>query len=346
MNKTAISYCDFSWNPIRGCARVSPGCQSCYAEAIAARFSGGPYVCGELGDPTAPFHGIATMTPAGPRWTGDVRLIEAKLDEPLRARRSAEKFLRQHGRKPIVFVEDMGDLFYERVPVEWQDRVFAVMREADWFDYLVLTKRAEEMAEYVLDGERFAYVNPSGCGCLCHEGCDNTGGCEHCEDVHVWPLPHVWLGVSAEDQQRADERIPHLLKLADAGWRTWISAEPLLGPINLDGVWGYPGSADGALLARWPVHALAIGGESGHGARPCQVEWIESLVSQAQAAGVKCHVKQLGSKPLIDRVTAPLGIGPQRDWWVKLRDAHGADPSEWPERLRVREWPESLRGAR
>ena len=309
MNRTKISYCDFSWNPVRGCARVSPGCQSCYAERIAARFSGSsdedlwrgrgiPYVS------HAPFVGVARMTADGPRWTGEVSLVESKLDEPLRARRSAEKFLAQHGRKPIVFVEDMGDLYYEAVPVEWQDRVFAVMALADWFDYLVLTKRAEQMAEHALSPGRRSEIYESAAteafdewsvagrsGQLpAHAQISDGQDGSAVKITTAWPLPHVMLGVSAEDQPRFDERVGHLYRLSQAGWRTWMSLEPLLGPIDMR--MGGMSLAEYAPHRPFALERIAIGGESGPGARPCAVEWVESLVSQARAAGVKCHVKQ------------------------------------------------------
>jgi protein gp37 len=406
-----ISYCDWTWSPIRGCRRVSPGCEHCYAERIAARFARPRLEVDhnpDTGDPAGvvrslPFTGIANMTPDGPRWTGEVDLVESKLDEPLRARRSAETFLREHGRKPIVFVEDMGDLFYEKVLETWIADVASVLLLAHWFDFLILTKRAARMADLLAGDSAFSALGV---------------------------IPHVWLGASAEDQPRFDERWSHLRKLAAAGWKTWISFEPLLGPVDagrqLQGGRTLHVSADvagmlrnqsfdcldddGRPLTRVEAEAqlrallargvklikgsndcvgfsdqtgclghptpkpewIAIGGESGPGARPCAVEWVESLVSQARAAGVKCHVKQLGRYPVIRAVDpaikGPAVIDAQRaidlEWPLGthfgnptkdaalggrvalLRDSHGADPSEWPERLRVREWPASLRGTR
>lgn len=339
MNRTSISYADFSWNPIRGCRRVSPGCEHCWAEKMAVRFSGPGQPYEGIADvPSGGRHGQSGRTRTGVkgRWTGEVRLIEAKLDEPLRARRSAERFLREHGRKPIVFVMDMGDLFYERVPDEWIDRVFAAMALAPWFDYLVLTKRADRMADYITGAcsrnpgwrER-AYTIP---------GVESKQA-EQLLDVGL-PLPCVWLGGSAENQETFDARWEYLRRLAVAGWQTWLSLEPLLGPISMrlgqtfhlsadvegllrnksfdalqdEGRPLSPSEAKAQLLelrARGvklikgsddcvgfsdqtgcPGHEqprpdrIAIGGESGPGARPCAVEWIESLVRQAQAAGV------------------------------------------------------------
>lgn len=110
-DKSKIEWTDATWNPIRGCTRVSEGCTNCYAETVAARFSG----------PGQPYDELAKMVtrPDGrheARWTGEVRLIETHLDDPLR------------WRKPrMVFVNSMSDLFHEKVPDEWIDRIFAVM---------------------------------------------------------------------------------------------------------------------------------------------------------------------------------------------------------------------------
>ena len=135
----------------------------------------------------------------------------------------------------------------------------------------------------------------------------------------VWPLPNIWLGVSAEDQSTADERIPVLLD-TPATIR-FVSAEPLLGPIDLE---RYP-SLD------WVI----AGGESGHGARPCNTAWIQSIIEQCRAAGTAVFVKQLGSAPAYPREANGGRVG----HYVGLHDRKGGDPAEWPDDLRVREWP-------
>jgi protein gp37 len=325
MNKTAIEYADFSWNPTRGCRRVSPGCEHCYAERIAARFSRSDHQTKTRAVKHGPFFGIANMTPSGPRWTGKVALIDAELTAPLRARRSAEKFLREHGRKPRVFVCDMSDLFYEQVPDEWIDRIFAVMALAPWFDYLVLTKRTERMLKYFSLPLRHNQIEL---------GAEKVGpGPVHLGGKHVLhslPFPHVRLGGSVEDQQRADERLPHLMTLAAAGWQTFVSAEPLLSPIHLKG--------EGVKLG-W----LILGGESGPGARPCEIDWIRSLVQQGKAAEVPVFVKQLGARPMDGAVEwrgdSMRGAQPLRR--VCLRHPKGGDPTEWPADLRVKDFPTS-----
>src|SRR5271169_4539606 len=126
MPKTTIEWTDRTWNPTRGCSRISEGCRNCYAERIAARFSKGradkPKRQGE-------FQGFAILTPSGPRWTGKVELVESKLTDPL------------HWRKPQrVFVNSMSDLFHEALMDEDIDKVFAVMALCPHISFQILTK--------------------------------------------------------------------------------------------------------------------------------------------------------------------------------------------------------------
>lgn len=295
MNTTAIEWTDLTWNPTRGCSRVSPGCEHCYAERIAARFSKEDHQTKTRERKRGPFAGFARMTPNGPSWTGRVELVESELTEPLRRRRWAEKFLREHGRKPLVFVDSMSDLCHERLSDKAIHRVFHTMAEAVWFDFVVLTKRAGRL--------------PAICGAR----------------PRGWVLPHVYLGVSVEDQQRADARLPHLMQVAAMGWKTVVSAEPLLSPLHLKGEWVKLG---------W----LIIGGESGPNSRPCELACIRSLRDQATAAGVPCYIKQLGSRP-IESDDGPRLAPYTHQERLKLRHPRGADPSEWPADLRIREEP-------
>ena len=128
----------------------------------------------------------------------------------------------------------------------------------------------------------------------------------------AWPLPNVWVGVSVENQEQADKRIPDLLATPAAG--RWLSCEPLLGLLN---------------LSPWlsGIKWVVIGGESGLYARTCNVAWVRSLVQQCQKAGVACFVKQLGSNQMSSS---------GKHSWIQTK---GGNPSEWPEDLRVREYP-------
>lgn len=305
----------------------------------AHRFSG----------PGRPFHGLTKQTNAGPQWTGVVRTLPELLLEPLTWRQPAR-----------VFVNSMSDLFHDDVPDEFIDRVFAVMSLASRHTFQILTKRAERMHRYMtarnhLGSLRDAAINGSIWSLLgTRRGSKiHHGGNWRCK----WPLPNVWLGVSTEDQRRADERIPLLLQTPAAV--RFISAEPLIGQIKLKTRWrkspacsfcddagNYIGTENLCPCGRQSVGLdwVIVGGESGHGARPCHIEWITSIVGQCQAAGTSVFVKQLGAdlrrtgfcRDCADEDgTCPHdGIACEG-----LKDPKGGDPAEWPERLRVREFP-------
>lgn len=123
---TTIEWTEATWNPVRGCSRVSPGCQHCYAERMAARFSG----------QGRPFQGLAVMSHAGPRWTNRVVCVQELVELPLRWKRPRS-----------IFVNSMSDLFHEDVPESFISRVFDTMRRASWHRFQVLTKRAARLRE-------------------------------------------------------------------------------------------------------------------------------------------------------------------------------------------------------
>jgi protein gp37 len=310
-----IEWTDRTWNPTRGCSIVSPGCVNCYAMKQAHRFSG----------PGKAYDGLTKQTKAGPQWTGIVRLVESALNEPLTWRKPAR-----------VFVNSMSDLFHESLPNEAIAQVFHVMYgEASGTNdaphtYQILTKRPERMRDW------FRWLR------------DYDGDDAMITALSVYlrtsgPHKRVWLGVSCEDQKRADERIPLLLETQAAV--RFISAEPLLGPIDLRPAWnrGLP------WLRPDGINWVIVGGESGPGARPCRVDWIESIVRQCRDAGVACFVKQLGRMPTSvswfrpdwpDHVT--YRNDPVHSFILNLADSKGGDPSDWPSKLRVREFPMSV----
>lgn len=300
---SSIEWTDVTWGPIRGCSRVSEGCRNCYAERMAARYSG----------PGLAFEGFAR---AG-KWTGRVELIPEKLDEPLRWRKPQR-----------VFVNSMSDLFHEALPDEAIDRVFAVMAMAERHTFQVLTKRPSRMAGYLADGERQHEIE---------RRMYELGGDEDAQSVPAWPLPNVWLGVSVEDQAMADERIPLLLQTPAAV--RFVSLEPLLGPVKAERFltpwcWrGSEGHSDRGECNPTKLNWAIVGGESGPGARAFDVAWARSVVRQCREAGVPCFVKQLGARP----VAAPLQDDEVR--FRRRQHSKGGDPAEWPEDLRVREFP-------
>ena len=267
-----ITWTEETWNPIRGCTRVSEGCRFCYAERQAARFSG----------PGQPYEGLVRQTSQGPLWTGKIRLVEEHLNDPLRWQKPRR-----------VFVNSMSDLFHEGLGAEDIAGIFGVMALAWRHQFQVLTKRPQRM-QTLLSGYYFprflqnTVSNP------------NNQFAKRPSDLPVWPLPNVWLGTSIEDQATADERIPLLLQTPAAV--RWISAEPLLGPVDLSAfITPPPGRwitlEDGADVfdSSGPgLNWVVVGGESGPGARPMHPQWARDLREQCQQAGVPFHFKQWG----------------------------------------------------
>ena len=341
---TGIEWTDRVWNPITGCQKVSPGCKHCYAETVAHRFWETQYVhTVERGFiPVKAYAGDA-MT-GTPRKFTDVMCHEDRLLKPLSWRTGAR-----------VFVNSMSDLFHEDVPDAFIDRVFAVMAIASRHTFQVLTKRPERMRAYF---QSFTQPDAFRRGWNLAAWVDSIGHNDHLEAIEAIQrgLPNVWLGVSVEDQQRADERIPLLLETPAAV--RFISAEPLLGPVDLRGLVYYPGHSldaftgtataidDGVFLGHpfgppnvdQGIDWVIVGGESGHSARVCEIQWIRQIVRQCREAGTPCFVKQLGRNPL-DRVPVRDIVEALAAVGAFLEDPKGGDPAEWPEDLRVREFP-------
>lgn len=273
---THIEWTDATWNPITGCSIVSPGCARCYAMKLAGtRLQHHPSRVGLTAD-----------SKTGPVWTGEVRLNENWLDQPLRWKRPRRIFVCAH-----------GDLFAENVPDAWIDKVFAVMALARQHTFQVLTKRANRMRQYLASasadqvrdrwyrsvpaGEWYVSVAEAYAGIHPHAS-EETRALYH-KPQPVWPLPNVWLGVSAERRQEWLHRTMHL-RCTPAATR-FVSVEPLLGDLghlNLDG-----------------IDQVIVGGESGDGARPMHPAWVREIEEQCAQSGTAFFFKQWGNwKPI------------------------------------------------
>lgn len=263
-----------------GCVKTSPGCAHCYSEALALRWDRGRLFNARNMEEMEPF------------------LDEAELQQMLTAKKVS-------GSK--VFVGDMTDVAGEWVSDDLLDHLFAVMALRGDATFQVLTKRADRLATYFATGKpwqriSFWMFDHNKYSRLAAE----VGGRK------TWPLPNVWLGVSAENQQYADERIPRLLATPAAV--RFVSYEPALGPLTLHkylaececghghGFTACPNTGGVARVCHVPecpchglrprLHWLIAGGESGPGHRPCEIEWFASLARQCAAAGVAFHMKQ------------------------------------------------------
>ncbi len=339
----SIEWTGRTWNPTRGCSRVSPGCEHCYAETTAHRFS----------RPGMAYHGLVKLTKKGPRWNGRMRLEATKIGDPLRWRKPG-----------LVFVNSMSDLFHPNLLNEQIAAVFGVMAGCPRQTFQVLTKHPERAFAWFQWAEKAAkgrFWGPT----MAQMGADmyHRAGDEAATDTlwKAWsrsagvrlPLPNVWIGTSAENQAYADERIPWLQRIPAAV--RFVSLEPLLGPIELRGsgvpkpgnVWQECDceqidnrdvpcpvcEARGPLTGERGLQWVIVGGESGQGARPCALPWVDSIVRACRDAKVPCFVKQLGARPW------------EETGRVVLTHRKGGKVEEWPENLRVREFPRGGRHA-
>lgn len=262
-DKSSIEWTDATWNPVVGCSRVSEGCRHCYAEVMAARLR-------EMGQ--SRYAGLTTGTGQKARWTGEVRLVPEALALPLRWKRPRR-----------IFVNSMSDLFHESLSNETIAAVFGVMAAAPQHTFQLLTKRPERASRWFgwLTGLRGPTGHVAPCdpvmGCMMRaadRGLVAEMTAANQLSAPPWPLPNVWLGVSVEDQKAADERIPHLLQCPAAV--RWISAEPLLGPVDFTPPkWrGSNVDQDDWLQA---IDWVVVGGESGPGARPMLPTWARGI---------------------------------------------------------------------
>lgn len=262
---TGIEWTDATWNPIRGCSRVSEGCRNCYAESVAARFSG----------PGLPYEGLARRTASGEaRWTGVAKMVPKMLDQPMRWQKPRR-----------IFVNSMSDLFHESLDFRDIAAIFGVMALAERHTFQVLTKRPARMVEWFQWASRVDIITEMS-EALSAELGDGFASLAYRASAG-WPLPNVWLGVSVEDQAAADERIPLLMKTPAA--IRFLSCEPLLGPVDFRTVPGFNRVALD-LSNFWVI----VGGESGPGARPMRPSWVHQIRYLCSNAGVPFFFKQWG----------------------------------------------------
>lgn len=265
-DKSKIEWTDATWNPVTGCTKVSEGCRNCYAKTFTERFEGTPGHYFETG-----FR---------------ITLRPDKLNQPY------------HWKRPRrIFVNSMSDLFHNDIPDDYIWSIFEVMAKCPQHTFQVLTKRPERMVE-MLNGRYWRNLGTEEKPFYARIA---KGG--HREgDVPY--LPNVWIGVSVENQQAADERIPLLLETPAAV--RFLSCEPLLGLVNLskwlltpgwspsyydpDNIHGYPNAEPTNDYINWVI----VGGESGSKARPMHLDWARNLRDQCLSAGIPFFFKQWG----------------------------------------------------
>lgn len=340
MSLTKIEWCDFTWNPWIGCEKVSPGCLRCYAERLAktrlagmlrqyALASGRYYATTSgLGEDSIPVWGKGSVRrPASEKvWHDPLRWDAAVHEGRFRQCACGHRELRKRtdrgwaenssrcsapgcqagsgeseADRPTVFSLSLGDWLDPEVPTAWRLRMLEIIYQAQWLDFLLLTKRPQhffDLLQVVLEHPRH---EPN-------DGFKSWLGRWVCYGVAP---ANVALGVSVEDQERWDERVP-ILKRTPTMMR-FVSAEPLLGELDLR-------LAGDAHRVDWVI----VGGETGPGAVHTTEESVRSVVWQCQAALVPVFVKQMGEA------------------WANLvpgRERRGKAMAEWPEAVRVRQFP-------
>jgi protein gp37 len=293
---TEISWTDKTWNPLVGCSKTSTGCKNCYAVQQAYRNEAIGKTMENPGR-LAYYEGLTEKRGNRIEWTGTVNFVPEALEIPLKRKKPTK-----------WFVNSMSDLFHESVSDEWIDKIFAVMALTSHHTYQVLTKRPDRMRAYLsnANGADNVLVRVLRCAREIRSGLPLSASRGLASELG-WPYQNIWLGVSVENQQVADERIPILLDTPAAV--RFLSCEPLLEKVDIS-----------AFLER--VSWVIVGGESGSNARPCELAWIESIVEQCRAAGVACWVKQLGTNC--------------RGW---SSSGKGDNPEHWPASIQVQQFP-------
>lgn len=277
--KNNIGWTQQTWNPIIGCSKVSPGCDHCYAEHMAARLAG-------MG--RTQYQAVTYLDQLGSvRWNGQTRLVESALEKPL------------HWKAPRrIFFCSMSDVFHTNTPGAWIDRVLGMVRITPRHTYQVLTKRAGHMRHYFADlaagaaGVPRPYTDGITYNAAALAYIYQTGRC----------LPNLWLGVTAEDQERADERIPNLLATRAAV--RFVSIEPMLEAVDLT-PWLHANAHNGHRTLDWVI----VGGETGPGARYMQSDWAVDIRDQCRDANVPFYFKRHSTASHHEKENSTLLVG-------------------------------------
>ncbi len=373
---SSIEWTDATWNPVIGCTPVSPGCLNCYAAGMARRHRKNPSQPA-YHDRAAVVDGKTVHLPVVDTkngravFTGEVRELIDRVEEPFRWRKPRlvfvnsmsdlfhEKVTREFQAR-VFAVMGLASWHTYQVLTKRPEIMADTLNDPD-FAYLV-EEMSGEYCDYAYEvAKYYGYFDPQ----------ERLSTDWAAQDHLRMPMPNVWVGTSCENQAMAEERVPWLLKCPAAV--RFVSAEPLLGPIDftaldLDekhhsfqaGAVPFRINALSQMDDRWFINShrtldqVIAGGESGPHARPCSAQWIRSIVGQCGAAGRAVFVKQMGSvvyagddagsaerwprfpDVIGDRNQADDTMGRR----VHLEDSKGGDMSEWPEDLRVRQWPQ------
>jgi protein gp37 len=254
---TKIEWTDKTWNPIVGCSKISAGCVNCYAAEAAKspRLQQFPQYAHVGG------------------WDGKVQFVDSQLRLPFTWRKSKR-----------IFVCSMSDLFHENISDFWRNKIFAVIAICKQHNFQILTKRPENMRRYFASNPWQGIANEI--ERIGDNPCTGHLVDEILEMSDVDYLENCWLGVTVENQDMADKRIPILLQTPAK--IHWLSVEPLLEEVDL----GFCGTRYSCPTIRGYIDWVVVGGESGGSRRQCEVKWIEKIVKQCDNAVIDVFVKQ------------------------------------------------------
>jgi protein gp37 len=280
---TEIPWTDTAWNPLAGCTRKSAACRHCYAETATAESA----LAGGWGQ------GHVETGEGGAAWTGTITLREDRLSLPLDLKDPCR-----------IFVNSLSDLFHESLPEATIDRIFAIMAGAPHHIFQVLTKRPKTMQPYIADpatpGRIAGLVAGLGIGA----------------GISSWPLPNVWLGVTAENQKEADRRIPLLLETPAV--LRWVAAEPLLEAIDLKpGTW-LKADTNHRLEPGAKLDWVVAGGEISAEAKPCHPDWARSLRDQCLGAKTPFFWTRWGEHVPVTGVEEKPASEPDKMTWERI----------------------------
>ena len=301
---SAIEWTDHTWTPVVGCDAISPACANCYAALMAARLE-------SMGQEK--YAGLATRNGNVGKWTGKVTFWEPDLVKPLTVRKPSRWFLTSMGDvgHDKLTDEQVAELFgvmavagaegpFHReqdgvrlgTPIAWSDGTSSPSKwpnhSSGPHTFMVLSKRSARIAA-LLGSLRFRKLVSDSAYRWAHNRVCAGGIADHIyppwsnfrgEPSSCWPMANVFIGCTAENQERADELRPHMASIAAAGWKTFVSYEPALGPVDWTG-WEF-------------LQQLISGGESGHRARPSHPDWFRSARDFAEALGIAYLHKQNG----------------------------------------------------
>lgn len=304
MGKTAIQWADYTFNSWEGCTKVAPECKNCYAETLVDhRFGRVKWGKGQQRRRTSAAYWKQPL-----RWNKEIegRALcnscgYAELIGSDDCRNCGLNFSEENRHRPRVFCLSLGDWLDEEVPVEWLADLLRLIHNTPNLDWLLLTKRPQYWKSRITKAVQAIPGTNSD-----YDGMIGM--------VSVWvmnnPPPNVWIGVSAGADLRAALDIPAKIH--------FLSCEPMLKPLD-----------DNCRTQEFDW--IIFGGESGKNARPCHIDWIREGLKFCREFQVSPFVKQLGAHPIFDR----------DETQIIIRDSHGGNWDEWPEDLRVREFPKA-----